>query len=266
MEATTATAAQNIRGRIEKWERANLRISLAALLVSLLLVATAIADVFPDFVARYVDLGPVKPYLHLALIVLVILTLVFSFYALRIRRKLKIERREFVKELAERDAADTLALIDPETGVFNQRYLDVILPRETGRAERWDTSISFLKLTIEDFDAIEARLGADAATQVLKECSQLLKKSLRPTDIIIRDGPATFLVILPETSKHGALIGCRRLLEKVDQWNRKEVVPGFELKLAIGASDHTKGKDVRDALAAADTRVQLYRDRYSPGS
>ena len=265
MEQTTATAARNIRGRIEKLERANLVISLAALLVSLLLVATAVADVFPDFVAKYIDLSPVEPYLHISLIVLVVLTFVFSFYALRVRRKLKIERREFVEELAERDTADTLALIDPQTGAFNQRYLDIILPRETGRAERWDTSISFLKLTIEEFDAADEGLGSEAAAQILKETAEVVKKCLRPTDIIIRDGAATFLIIMPETSKHGALTGCRRLLEKVDQWNRKEVVPGFELKLAIGVSDHTKGKDVRDALAAADTRVQLYRDRYSPG-
>jgi diguanylate cyclase (GGDEF)-like protein len=263
MEPTTATAAQNIRGRIEKLERANLIISLAALLVSLLLVAAAVAVVFPDFVGKYLDLSPVKPYLNLSLIVLVALTLVFSFYALRLRRKLKIERREFVEELAERDAADTLALIDPQTGVFNQRYLDVILPRETGRAERWDTGLSFLKLTIEEFDTLDERLGAEAVDRILKETAEVIKKCLRPTDIIIRDGPAKFLVIMPETSKHGALTGCRRLLEKVDQWNRKEVVPGFELRLAIGAADHTKGKDVRDALAAADTRVQLYRDRYS---
>jgi diguanylate cyclase (GGDEF)-like protein len=263
MEPTTATAAQNIRGRIEKLERANLIISLAALLVSLLLVAAAVAVVFPDFVGKYLDLGPVKPYLNLSLIVLVALTLVFSFYALRLRRKLKMARRDFVEELAQRDTADTLALIDPQTGVFNQRYLDVILPRETGRAERWDTGLSFLKLTIEEFDTLDERLGAEAVDRILKETAEVIKKCLRPTDIIIRDGPAKFLVIMPETSKHGALTGCRRLLEKVDQWNRKEVVPGFELRLAIGAADHTKGKDVRDALAAADTRVQLYRDRYS---
>jgi diguanylate cyclase (GGDEF)-like protein len=265
MNPTTATAAQNIRGRMEKWERANLIISLAALLVSLLLVATAVSVVFPDFVAKYVDISPVKPYLHISLIVLVALTLVFSTYALRVRRKLKIERREFVQELAERDAADTLALIDPQTGAFNQRYLDVILPRETGRTERWDTSLSFLKLTIEEFDAVDERLGAEAAGRILKETAEVIKKCMRPTDIIIREGAATFLVIMPETSKHGALTGCRRLLEKVEQWNRKGVVPGFELKLAIGVADHTKGKDVRDALAAADTRVQLYRDRYSSG-
>ena len=265
MEPTTATAAQNIRGRMERLERANLVISLAALLVSLLLVATTVSLVFPDFVAKYVDLGPVEPYLHISLIALVVLTLVFSTYALRVRRKLKVERREFVKELAERDAADTLALVDPQTGAFNQRYLDIILPRETGRTERWDTSLSFLKLTIEEFDAVDERLGAEASRRVLKETAEVIKKCLRPTDIIIREGAATFLVIMPETSKHGALTGCRRLLEKVDQWNRKEVVPGFELKLAIGVSDHTKGKDVRDALAAADTRVQLYRDRYSAG-
>jgi diguanylate cyclase (GGDEF)-like protein len=265
MKPTTATAAQNIRGRMEKWERANLIISLAALLVSLLLVATAVSVVFPDFVAKYVDLGPVKPYLHISLIVLVALTLVFSTYALRVRRKLKIERREFVQELAERDAADTLALIDPLTGAFNQRYLDVILPREIGRAERWDTSLSFLKLFIEDFDTVDERLGAKAADQILKETAEVIKKCLRPTDIIIRHGPAAFLVIMPETSRHGALTGCRRLFQKVDDWNRKGSVPGFELKLSLGVADHVKGRDVRDALAAADTRVQLYRDRYSPG-
>jgi diguanylate cyclase len=216
-------------------------------------------------VGKYIDLSPVAPYLNISLIVLVALTLVFSYYALRLRRKLGRARREFVDELAQRDTADTLALIDPQTGAFNQRYLDIILPRETGRAERWDTSLSFLKLTMEEFDSVDTRLGAEAADRIIKEATELVKKSLRPTDVIIRSGPGEFLVIMPETSKHGALAGCRRLLEKVDDWNRKETVPGFELKLAIGVSDYNKGKDVRDSLAAADHRVQLYRDRHTPG-
>ena len=37
------------------------------------------------------------------------------------------------------------------------------------------------------------------------------------------------------------------------------------LTLSIGVSDHTKGKDVRDALTAVDARVQIYTDSQAPG-
>jgi diguanylate cyclase (GGDEF)-like protein len=109
-------------------------------------------------------------------------------------------------------------------------------------------------------------MGFQLGEQVLKETAQLLKRVFRPTDIIVRHGNAEFLVILPETAKHGAMMAVRRLLTKVEELNRRGEFQDFVLQLSIGVSDHTKGQDVRDALAAVDSRVQIYHDTQSPGA
>ena len=123
-----------------------------------------------------------------------------------------------------------------------------------------------VKISIDRFDSIDPSKGFQLGERVLKETAQLLKRVFRPTDIIIRHGVADFMVILPETAKHGALTAVRRLLTKVEDLNRRRTFDEFVLQLSIGVADYTKGRDVRDSLVAVETRVQIYHDTQSPGS
>ena len=119
-----------------------------------------------------------------------------------------------------------------------------------------------MKIEVDNLAELTTRSGGEAGDRVLKEVAQLLKRSLRPTDVVVRYDTSEFLIVMSETSKHGALVAVRRLLERADELNRANSgIPGYPIRLSYGVAAHRKGIDVRDVLAAAGHSVKLYRER-----
>lgn len=265
-----AEASDLLAGSSEARLRALERRGLWYLLLNLLglaLVTVGLVELlFPQMLASVIDFRLKLEHLTLSLFGFLGIVLISDLLMLSLRSSLRRARREMVSEMARHDAAAKLTLVDAVTGTFDKRYLEEIIPRETNRADRRESTLSFIKFIVEGMEGVDSRVGPQAGDRILQETAQLLKKSFRPTDIIVRYGTNEFMVMMPETAKHGALTAVRRLLTQVDGWNRKKPIPGFELGLSVGVSDYTKGKDVRDSLVALDTRVQMYRDKEAPGA
>ncbi len=265
-EEASAVLAQSLQARIKARENRGLVILIIKLLVYLVLAAGLLELFYPGTIGKYVDFRPSLAQVSMGLFGIVVAIFVLDLIQVGNWQMIRRARVHLVTELSKRDRAERLSMVDPVTGTFDKRYLDEIIPRETARADRRETTLTFVKLSIEKFDTANDKLGFQAGERILKEAVQLFKRVFRPTDIIVRNGIADFLILMPETAKHGALIAVRRLLGKVDDWNRREAVHGFEMALGVGVADYTKGHDVRDALVAVETRVELYRDREVPGS
>jgi diguanylate cyclase (GGDEF)-like protein len=265
-DEASAVLAKSLQARIKARENRGLVLLVFKLLLYAVLFAALMELFYSGSVTKYIDFRPSLAHLSLGLFGLVVLIFFLDILTVRNWQKIRRARVELVTELSRRDMAERLSLIDPVTGTFDRRYLDEIVPREAARADRRETTLTFVKLNIERFDSIDPTKGFQQGERVLKETAQLLKRVFRPTDIIIRHGVSDFLIILPETAKHGALTAVRRLLAKVDELNRRKAFEDFVLELSVGVADHTKGRDVRDALSAVETRVQIYHDTQSPGA
>ncbi|MFB3921794.1 MAG: GGDEF domain-containing protein [Terriglobia bacterium] len=261
MAEATELLAGSGEARLRKLERRGLWFLLLNLLGLILLTVGLVELLYPQMLESVIPFRLKLEHLALLLFGFLAIILLSDILTLTLRGTLRRARAEMVDEMSRHDAAAKLTLMDAVTGTFDKRYLEEIIPRETNRADRRESTLTFIKFTIEGFDGIEGRLGPLAPDRVLQGTAGLLKKSFRPTDIIVRYAPSEFIVMMPETAKQGALTAVRRLLTKVDEWNRNKVIPGFELQLMVGVSDYTKGKDVRDSLVALDTRVQMYRDK-----
>jgi diguanylate cyclase (GGDEF)-like protein len=261
MDEVSTVFAQPLQNRVKALEARALWLWLLNLLAAVVLTAGVVFLLYPDVFGSAVDFRPTLLQLSRGLFALLGLIFVLDLLALVQWRAIRQARGELLAELSRRDAAERRALTDPVTGTFDRRYLDEVIPRETARADRRETTLSLVKLGVERFEGVDARLGFQAGERILQETAQLLKHCFRPTDIIIRYGVAEFLVLLPETARLGAINAVGRLFTKVDEWNRRKPIPGFELELSVGVADYTRGKDVRDTLGAVETRVQLYRDR-----
>ncbi len=265
-QEASAVLAQSLQARIKRRENYGLLLLLLKLLLYGTLFAALMELFYSGSVTQYIDFRPTLPQLSMGLFGIVIVIFFLDLVTVGNWGMIRHARTQLVKELSQRDAAERLSLLDPVTGTFDRRYLDEIIPREAARADRHETTLSLVKITIDRFDSIDPTKGFQLGEQVLKETAQLLKRVFRPTDIIVRHGNAEFLVILPETAKHGAMMAVRRLLAKVDELNRRQEFQDFVLQLSVGVADHSKGKDVRDALTAVDARVQIYHDSQAPGT
>lgn len=106
------------------------------------------------------------------------------------------------------------AMIDPLTGLFNRRYMDIALKKEINRCDRYRTKVSIVMINIDNFKQLNDTYGHLFGDQVLSELGNIIKESIRGEDIACRFGGEEFLLILPETNALGAFILAERIRDK----------------------------------------------------
>jgi diguanylate cyclase (GGDEF)-like protein len=100
--------------------------------------------------------------------------------------------------------ARQLADLDALTSLHNRRYFHETLDRETSRAHRYDRSLALILLDLDDFKAINDRIGHLAGDAVLAEIAERVREVVRTADIACRVGGDEFGVILPESTLEDA--------------------------------------------------------------
>jgi diguanylate cyclase (GGDEF)-like protein len=95
--------------------------------------------------------------------------------------------------------ARQLADLDALTGLHNRRYFHETLVRECARAHRYARELALVVFDIDDFKAINDRIGHLAGDSVLAAVAERLQSVVRSADIACRVGGDEFAVILPES-------------------------------------------------------------------
>ncbi|HUK95040.1 MAG TPA: sensor domain-containing diguanylate cyclase [Gaiellaceae bacterium] len=96
--------------------------------------------------------------------------------------------------------ARQLADLDALTGLHNRRYFYETLAREVSRARRYGRQLALIVFDLDDFKAINDRIGHLAGDAVLAETAERVRDVVRSADIACRVGGDEFAVILPESS------------------------------------------------------------------
>jgi diguanylate cyclase (GGDEF)-like protein len=107
--------------------------------------------------------------------------------------------------------ARQLADLDALTNLHNRRYFHETLAREVARAQRYDRRLALVVLDIDDFKAINDRVGHLAGDTLLAEVGERVHSVVRGADVACRVGGDEFAVILPESTRADAEQLYRRL-------------------------------------------------------
>ncbi len=131
---------------------------------------------------------------------------------------------------------EKLAITDGLTGLFNHRHFQERLKQEFHRLGRFPEPISLLIIDIDHFKEINDTYGHPVGDSVLKDVSDIIKKTIRNIDVPARYGGEEFAVILIGTNARGALKMAERLrkavMKKVFSAERKD----FQITVSIGLS------------------------------
>jgi diguanylate cyclase (GGDEF)-like protein len=96
--------------------------------------------------------------------------------------------------------ARQLADLDALTGLHNRRYFHETLAREVARAQRYDRNLALIVFDLDDFKAVNDRIGHLAGDSVLADAAERVRDVVRSADIACRVGGDEFAVILPEST------------------------------------------------------------------
>jgi diguanylate cyclase (GGDEF)-like protein len=143
---------------------------------------------------------------------------------------------------------------DPLTGFFNHRYLHERMGEEVVRAQRNKRPLSVMMLDLDDFKLVNDTFGHLFGDRVLTWAAELIRATLRASDVPARYGGDEFAVILPETDADEAAHAAHRILEAFrDQPFIGEQRGPVPIAASIGtATFPAAGRTATELIAAAD--------------
>ncbi len=106
------------------------------------------------------------------------------------------------------------AIIDGLTGLYNRHFLMLKLKEEIKKAYRYKQPLSLIFADIDLFKQVNDKFGHSSGDQILIQFTDLLKKSIRESDLACRFGGEEFVIILPQTNMSNAQLLAERLREK----------------------------------------------------
>ncbi len=127
---------------------------------------------------------------------------------------------------------------------------------EVTRSKRNGSPLSIVAIDLDNFKQVNDNYGHKAGDEVLKAFVDLLKRTLRPIDLVGRIGGEEFSLVLLDTPLGGAAI----VLERLRQLTENEVVTvaGSRIRFTISAGIAQYGPDgetYESLIEVADSRM-----------
>ena len=160
---------------------------------------------------------------------------------------------------------------DPQSGLYNRRFMEESLQREITRAARKVTPIGIIMGDLDHFKKFNDVYGHAAGDKIIVEIGKLFKDRFRGSDIACRYGGEEFLIILPESSREDTLKradALREEIKKIEMVFQGQILGAISMSMGI-AGYPEKGTRMEDLLRVADTALykakQEGRDRVVSG-
>jgi diguanylate cyclase (GGDEF)-like protein len=145
------------------------------------------------------------------------------------------------------------ALVDGLTGIANRRQCEDALVAEIARAERLDSTLTLVLADLDDFKAVNDAHGHAVGDDVLRTFADVLRSTVRDTDLAGRWGGEEFLLLLPGAEAVGAAQLADRVREAFAE--RSSIGRDGEIvtvTCSFGVAQYRPGDTQRELFGAAD--------------
>jgi diguanylate cyclase (GGDEF)-like protein/PAS domain S-box-containing protein len=123
-----------------------------------------------------------------------------------------------ISELKEKEIMlNKLARTDQLTKLYNRVYLDEVLMNQYYRFYRNHEPCSIVMMDIDHFKEVNDQYGHLVGDKVLVEFAEILRQSVRTSDIVGRWGGEEFMLILPHTEIDQAVELAKKLLKLINE-------------------------------------------------
>jgi diguanylate cyclase (GGDEF)-like protein len=152
-----------------------------------------------------------------------------------------------------------LTIIDALTDIHNKRYMLEFLDRELARSARYGRPLALLMFDLDLFKAINDDLGHLGGDFTLRELAALVKGSIRKEELFARYGGEEFAVVLPETTREGAVSAAERIRETVESHSFRFEDRPYRVTISVGVATTTGDKALTPSELIRQADEHLYQ-------
>jgi len=136
---------------------------------------------------------------------------------------LQTEYMSISQNITDKKLIEKLSQTDHLTNLHNRKRIDEELEKSLYNVKRYNENISIMMLDIDYFKLVNDKYGHNVGDSVLVEFSNILKNSIRKSDIVGRWGGEEFMIISPNTSKEEIRILANKIKDNISNFNFKIV-------------------------------------------
>lgn len=149
------------------------------------------------------------------------------------RCRTQLRRKRFQDYLREKfQQGLELAITDSLTGLYNRRYMESHLSAMVEDGLQTGKPVSLLIFDIDFFKSVNDTYGHGAGDTVLKEFAQRISQNVRGVDLACRLGGEEFVVVMPDTDLHYAVMVAERLRQRVGE-NAFKIDDDLEINVTV---------------------------------
>jgi len=151
-----------------------------------------------------------------------------------------------------------LSLTDGLTEVYNRRYFEILLRKESERSQRYQRNLAIVMIDIDRFKEYNDRFGHLAGDEALRLVARSIGNGARRgLDVVTRYGGDEFVVILAETEGEGARI----VAENIQSQVRAETRLRSQLTISLGIAS-LRGDQVDGQKLVGQADRALYQAKH----
>ncbi len=176
---------------------------------------------------------------------ILLVTSMIGFFSYRInyhKRMQHLTNLELVK------ASET----DAQTGAYVRGKFNEETEKWINLASRYEHDLSVVIFDIDDFKKINDNNGHLTGDQALIEISDIVKNTVRQSDLFARWGGDEFAILLPYTKKEQAYEVAERIRVLIESHSFNMV---GTVTCSFGVADYQKGDDSNSFLSRADNKL-----------
>jgi len=132
---------------------------------------------------------------------------------------------------------------DPMTNLYNRRFLEGYLDTLVASVERQKTGIGILMCDVDLFKQVNDTYGHETGDEVLIKVSEILKQSVRASDMIIRYGGEEFLALLVGADETKTLEVAERVRTEMEDHAFSTTSGPLKKTISVGASLYPQDSD-----------------------
>lgn len=159
--------------------------------------------------------------------------------------------------------AKNMSYIDEVTGLYNQRYLPMVLEHEISRNKRDQAQFCLLFLDIDYFKMVNDGRGHLVGSRLLLELGKILKSQVRSCDYLFRYGGDEFIVLLGNSNVENSKKVAERIRKAIESHTFSVEGHNLNLTVSIGLAAYPEHAQTASGLIQIADQAMYYGKRKS---